>query len=120
MIAWMLIVRKIVSILLEILRRNRLIWISFKSFFAIVGFLYLIMGCTVVNQPDGTLRNSSVLTPTPTYIVPVTSEPDPLDGTRWELVAFERAEGSPSLPEQPRFFVEFQQGEVSLWPYALI
>ena len=54
------------------------------------------------------------MTPTHTYIVPVTSEPDPFDGTRWELVAFDGVENAPNIPEEPQFFVEFRKGEVSL------
>jgi heat shock protein HslJ len=37
-----------------------------------------------------------------------------LDGTDWELVAFESEEKALSMPKQPRFFVEFQKGELSL------
>ena len=41
-------------------------------------------------------------------------QPDPLDGTRWELIAFESKESNPHIPEQPLFFVQFQAGELSL------
>ena len=54
------------------------------------------------------------MTPTQTYIVPVTSEPDPLDGTRWELVAFESEARIPGIPEQPRLFIAFNRGKLSL------
>ncbi|MHB0877895.1 MAG: META domain-containing protein [Anaerolineae bacterium] len=41
---------------------------------------------------------------------PVTSEPDPLRGTRWQLVAFQSREAVPSLPDEPDLFVTFSEG----------
>jgi heat shock protein HslJ len=47
-------------------------------------------------------------------IAPVTSETDPLDGTRWRLLAFESQEQAPVIPEEPDPVVEFQKGVLSL------
>jgi len=66
---------------------------------------WLIAGCATGSIPT---------TPTNTYIVPVTSETDPLDGTRWELVAFVSEAEAPTIPEQPRVFIEFSAGELNL------
>jgi heat shock protein HslJ len=85
---------------------KRFILVCFQLFVAAAGFLCLIVGCTT----DG----GTGMTPTHTYIVPVTSEPDPLDGTRWELVAFESEARTPGIPEQPRLFIAFIRGELSL------
>jgi heat shock protein HslJ len=80
----------------------------------IAGFLYFALGCTSVNPPDSTVLVESRMTPTATYIVPGTSEPDPLSGTCWRLVALGNEESTPSIPTQPQFFVEFLKGELSL------
>ena len=64
--------------------------------FLAVSFLYFVSGCKRVNLPGSTLESDISGIPTSTYIVPVTSESDPLDGTRWLLVAFE-SEGTFSL-----------------------
>ena len=85
---------------------KRFILFGFQLFAVIAGFLCLTVGCTTVGG-TGT-------TPTHTYIVPVTSEPDPLDGTRWELVAFENEARTPAIPEHPRLFIAFNRGELSL------
>jgi heat shock protein HslJ len=82
--------------------------------FSIVRIISCALGCTRINPSDSTLEDDTETTPAPTYIVPVTSQPDPLDRTRWKLVAFESEEKTPSIPEQPQFFVEFRNGEVSL------
>lgn len=82
------------------------ILVGFQLFAVVAGFLCLTMGCTT--------EGSTGMTPTHTYIVPVTGEPDPLDGTRWELVAFESEARVPSFPEQPRLFIVFNRGELSL------
>lgn len=91
---------------------KRFILVSFQLFVAAAGFLCLTVGCTTASLPDGTLEGGAGTTPT--IVAPVTSEPDPLDGTRWELVAFESEERTPSIPEQPRLFVKFQKGALSL------
>lgn len=53
-----------------------------------------------------------------TAVVPVTSEPDPLTGTRWELVAIEDQEAvaytPEQFPEEERLFIEFNQGGLTL------
>lgn len=41
---------------------------------------------------------------------PVTSEPDPLRGTRWQLVAFRSREAVPCLPDEPDLYVTFSDG----------
>lgn len=83
-------------------------------FFTIVSFLYFTLGCTRVNPSDSTTGVDTRINPTAIYIVPVTSEPDPLSGARWKLVAFESEESTTSIPEQSLFYVEFQKGELSL------
>jgi heat shock protein HslJ len=50
----------------------------------------------------------------PLVIAPVTSQPDPLDGTRWLLVAFGSQQQAPAIPEEPSPLVEFETGIVSL------
>jgi len=80
--------------------------IGFQLFAVAVSLIWLIAACTI-DDGDG-------ITATPIYIVPVTSEPDPLDGTRWELVAFETEAKIPSIPEQPRLFIAFNAGELNL------
>ena len=85
---------------------KRFILVGFQLFVAAAGFLYLTVGCTT--------EGGTGMTPTHTYIVPVTSEPDPLDGTRWELVAFESEARTPSIPEQPVLFIAFNIGELGL------
>jgi|GEM_PF-6850109 len=85
---------------------KRFILVGFQLFAVTAGFLCLIVGCTT--------EGGTGTTPTPTYIVPVTSELDPLDGTRWELVAFESEARTPSIPEQPGLFIAFNRGELGL------
>jgi heat shock protein HslJ len=85
--------------------------VGFWLFVAAAGSLCLAASCTTAGPPAGTLEGGAGMIPTHTYVVPVTSEPDPLNGTRWELVDFE---GGPSVPEQPKLFVEFEEGALSL------
>lgn len=85
---------------------KRFILVGFQLFAVTAGFLCLTVGCTT--------EGGTGTTPTHTYIVPVTSEPDPLDDTRWELVAFESEARTPAVPEQPRLFIAFNRGELSL------
>lgn len=82
--------------------------------------LFLIAGCT---PTASTISTTSTTPPedtgadyllTATAVVPVTSEPDPLTGTRWELVAFESREIVPTISDQPRPFIEFNQGLLAL------
>ena len=82
------------------------ILVCFQLFAVTAGFLFSAVGCTT--------EGGVGMTPTHTYIVPVTSEPDPLDGTRWELMAFESEAGTPAIPEQPMLFIAFNRGELSL------
>ena len=99
-----------------------------KVFFALVSFLSLL-GCTNVsvldNTPDDnieatlppisnlTVTPAPVMTSTPVLMVPVTSYPDPLDGSSWELISFEGDENSPSIPEQHPFLLHFKGGGLS-------
>jgi heat shock protein HslJ len=85
---------------------KRFILIGFQLFAVVGGFLCLTMGCTI--------EGGTGITPTHTYIVPVTGEPDPFEGTRWELVTFESEARTSSIPEQPRLFIAFNRGELSL------
>jgi heat shock protein HslJ len=85
---------------------KRFILVGFQLFAVVAGFLCLTVGCTT--------EGGTGITQTHTYIVPVTSEPDPLDGTLWELVAFESKARTKSIPEQPLQFITFNRGEISL------
>lgn len=85
---------------------KRFILVGFQLFAVVAGFLCLTVGCTT----EGGIE----ITPTQTYIMPVTSEPDPLDGTRWVLVAFESEARTSSIPEQPRLFIAFNKGDLGL------
>ncbi len=85
---------------------NRFILFGFQFFVAAAGFLCLTVGCTTGGDTE--------MTPTHTYIVPVTSEPDPLDGTFWELATFENEARTPSIPEQSGLFIAFNRGELIL------
>lgn len=85
---------------------KRFVLVGFQVFVAVAGFLCMTVGCTS--------EGSTGPTPTRTYILPVTSEPDPLDGTRWELVAFESEARTSNIPEQTRLFIVFNIGELSL------
>lgn len=71
-------------------------------------------GCVKVTVPSGHLEGDGGPL-TPTYVVPSASSSDPLDGTRWELLAFENAGNLFHLPGQPRFFVQFEKGELFLY-----
>ncbi len=90
---------------------------TIQVFVSTVSLLYFALGCTRVNSPENTSSTTSEIntwtTPTPTYIVPVTSEPDPLYGTRWKLVAFESEKITPDIPERPQFFVRFHNGQLN-------
>ena len=98
-----------------------------QVFFVLVSFLSLL-GCTNVSVLDNTpvdniqatltptltMTPAPILTPTPTFIVPVTSYPDPLDGSSWELLAFEGDENAPGISEPSPFSVHFKGGGVDL------
>lgn len=85
---------------------KRFIVVGFQLFAVTSCFLCLTVGCTT--------EGGTGTTPTHAYIAPVTSKPDPLDGTRWELMAFESEASTPAIPEQPRLFITFNGGELSL------
>lgn len=85
---------------------KRFILVGFQLFVATTSFLCLTVGCTT--------EGGAEMTPTYTYIVPVASEPDPLDGTRWELVTIESEATTPAIPEQLQLFMAFKSGELSL------
>lgn len=92
---------------------SRFTLISFRLFVAVASLLCLTASCMATNPPEGTREGSAELTPF--VISPVTTEPDPLDGTRWKLVAFESKERTPHIPEQPQLFVEFKKGGLGFW-----
>jgi heat shock protein HslJ len=79
---------------------------------AAAGLLCLAVGCTIVDLFDRVIVGSAETTPV--VHTPVTSEPDPLDGTRWRPVAFESQEGTLDIPEQPQLFLEFEKGTFTL------
>lgn len=74
--------------------------------------LYLIAGCQATDSRSDTHTVDAVTTPI--FLAPVTSQPDPLDGTRWELVAFEGESKTLNIPEKPRLFVVFHKGSLGL------
>ena len=82
------------------------LWLSVAA-----GFLCLAMGCAATHQPG--VEGGAGPTPTAIVIAPVTSEPDPLDGTRWELMSFESRERTLHILEQPRLFVKFEKGALT-------
>jgi heat shock protein HslJ len=55
-----------------------------------------------------------VATSTSPIAAPATSESDPLNGTRWELVSIESKETAPSIPGQPRLFLTFDRSALNL------
>ena len=85
---------------------RRTLPIGFQLFAVAASLIWLGSGCAIDGGGD--------ISATPIYIVSETSEPDPLDGTRWELVAFENEAKIPSVPEQPRLFITFNGGELNL------
>ncbi|MBN1449522.1 MAG: META domain-containing protein [Anaerolineales bacterium] len=98
-----------------------------QEFVVLVSFLSLF-GCTNVSAPDDSLADTveatlmptlvltphPILTPTSTFIVPATSYPDPLDGSSWELLAFDGDENAPGISEPSPFTVHFKGGVVYL------
>lgn len=83
--------------------------------------LFLIAGCTPTTPTTSTISTTSPEDTganhllTATAIVPVTSEPDSLSGTRWELVAIEGVSYTPEqIPEQARPYIEFNEGILAL------
>lgn len=46
----------------------------------------------------------------PIVITPVKSDPDPLDGTRWELIAFEGDQSAPIIPDVVHPVIKFDAG----------
>ena len=44
--------------------------------------------------------------------LPVTSFPDPLTGTRWQLLSFANTEASPRIPEELHIIVWFDKGGI--------
>ena len=84
-----------------------------RKLLIIVGvLLYLTTGCQA-SRPRNDAHAVDAVT-TPTFLAPATSQPDPLDGTRWELMALESGGKALSIPEAPRLFVVFTKGFLSL------
>ena len=46
----------------------------------------------------------------PVVITPVKSDPDPLDGTRWALIAFEGDQSAPIIPDDVHPVINFDAG----------
>ena len=88
---------------------------------AIVGILYFSTGCASISRSDSkvhdniekTLTPTLALTPTFTFVVPVTSYPDPLTGTQWKLISFVNKESALKIPENLIFLVQFDDGGLS-------
>jgi len=93
----------------------------YRVFLVIVGILYFSMGCASISRSDSKLNDNiektlvptQALTSTSTFVVPVTSYPDPLNGTQWELLSFENKESSLKIPENLMFLVWFDDGNLS-------
>jgi hypothetical protein len=47
----------------------------------------------------------------PVVITPVRSDPDPLDDTRWELVAFEGDRSAPVIPDDVQPVIKFDAAD---------
>lgn len=47
-------------------------------------------------------------------IAPVASQPDPLDGTRWEVVAIEDRDSVVSIPAEQQLVIEFDKGTLRI------
>jgi heat shock protein HslJ len=77
----------------------------------IVGILILALWVILAIQPY--LQRENLDQVEPLVVKPEKSEPDPLDGTRWELVAFVNERKQPSLPEQVQAVIEFNEGLLS-------
>lgn len=84
-----------------------IVWIT-----VIMGFLFVVVGCKMTGM-DNTHERGSGSTDT-LVIAPVTSHPDPLDGTQWELIAFEERGSMLSIPVEPQPVIEFDGGTLRL------
>lgn len=82
--------------------RFRDLWIV-----AVLSACFLVTACGIGGGGEGGSGSTDS-----SLIVPVTSDPDPLSGTRWELVAFEGEEGALRIPPEAQLFVEFDQGSL--------
>lgn len=78
----------------------------------ITSFIVLTASCVQTDLSPSTRAGSSGMTPV--IITPVVSEPDPLDGTRWELVDFKGQKKSFEIPEQPQPILQFKKGILGL------
>lgn len=64
----------------------------------VVGCLLLVLGCRGSGSTDTVM------------VVPVASHPDPLDGTRWKVVAMEDRNNTVNIPADSQLVIEFDKG----------
>jgi len=84
--------------------------LKFTWFFLL--FTAVFTGCTAGSESAETTAANGTRTITPG--IPVTSEPNPLAGTRWELIALE-SQGEPlTIPDEPQVTLRFRDGSVVL------
>jgi hypothetical protein len=76
-----------------------------------IGILILTLWVIPAIQPYPQRENFDQVMPL--VVKPEKSDPDPLDGTLWELVAFVDERKQPNLPDQVQAVVEFNEGLLS-------
>jgi heat shock protein HslJ len=74
--------------------------------FVAVSFLVLATACNAGENRSGSTE--------PMVIAPVTSDPDPLTGSSWELVEFEDQNSLVDIPVEPTPFIKFEKGTLNL------
>ncbi len=84
--------------------------LKFTWFFLL--FTAIFTSCTACNEPPETTEENGARNITPG--IPVTSEPDPLAGTRWELTAWESQGETLTIPDKPQVTLRFRDGSVVL------
>lgn len=74
-----------------------------------MGILVLLGGCTSTEVANN-LEQNEFETPTRVVVTPVISEPDPLNNTRWEMVAFSDQEKTLAIPKDTQPTIQFNDG----------
>lgn len=77
----------------------------------VVGILILALWVILAIQPY--LRRVNFDQVESLVVKPEKSEPDPLDGTRWKLVAFVNEQNVPGVPGYVQAVIEFNEGLLS-------
>jgi heat shock protein HslJ len=86
--------------------------ICYRNLWIFVAVSFLVLG-TACNSTGTAGENGSSSTE-PMVIAPVTSDPDPLTGTSWELVDFEDQNSLVDIPVEPTPFIKFEKGTLNL------